>query len=282
VKAVPWDKEFAGDPEFCKLVVRSGDVNLTLAALEVARDRYPDLDAGATLEWIRERGRELAGPLTAARSERDALQILASCLAGEHGLRGSKEAYRHADGSFLHRVIELKRGIPLSLSLIYMAVAEEAGVPLKGVAAPGHFLTRYDAAEGPLFFDAYSAGKVLTLEECLSRVAERAQLSERVARGTLAPANPRTIITRMLHNLKTLYVDHEDWPAAFAVQKRLTALDPAEYHELRDLGLIALRLQSVGLAIDCLTRCLESAPEDEAELIKRQLADARRDLARWN
>src|SRR5690348_17153805 len=128
-------EDFAADAEFRKLLGRRDDtVDLTAAALELARDGCPGLEFEPVFRWIEARAGELRGPVARAGSDEALLGELAACLAGRHGIVGSREIFEHADGSFLNRVIERKTGIPISLSVLYMAVAERTGVPLKGVA----------------------------------------------------------------------------------------------------------------------------------------------------
>lgn len=276
------DLDFKLDLEFTKLMARREDVDLTTVALELARDAYPALDFAATLNWIAERAREVSVRLPHASDDESTLEILVHCLAVKQGLCGSREAYQKADSSFINRVIETRRGIPISLSVIYMAVAEQAGLNLQGVAAPGHFMTRYEGADGPLFVDAFAKGEVLNLDQMLLRVTMATDFSEDRALGLLEPASCRTIVIRMLNNLKALYFQQENWPAAWKVQHRLAALQPGSYEETRDLGLLAVKANRPGSAIDLLETCLKSASPQESPTLEHQIAQARRQLSEWN
>lgn len=276
------DLDFARDIEFTKLLARRDDVDLTDAALEIARDAYPQLDFAVTQEWIGDRAEEITSEILKAPSEEAGLDLLADCLAIRQGLRGSREAYFNADSSYLNRVIVTGHGIPISLSVVYMAVANQAGLTLQGVAAPGHFMTRYEAVDGPLFVDAFAAGEVLSLDQMLLRVTLSTGFSEDRALCLLEPASPRTIIIRMLNNLKSLYFEQEKWDAAWKVQHRLAALQPSSYEDRRDLGLLSVKANRPGPAVDLLEKCLKSASESEATALECQLAEARRQLSQWN
>ena len=275
------DFDFANDAEFTKLLARRDDVELTTAALELARDAYPLLDFSATQNWIARRASEIAAKILQVPTEELALELLTDCLASEHGLTGSREAYLQPDGSYLNRVIETGQGIPISLSAIYMAVANQAGLGLHGVAAPGHFMTRYEAVDGPLFIDAFTNGEILNLDQMLLRVSLATGFSEERALTVLEPASVRTIIIRMLNNLKALYFHQENWTAAWKVQHRLTALQPSSYEERRDLGLLSVKANRPGPAVDILETCLKSATKGDASAIEFQLAEARRQLSEW-
>jgi regulator of sirC expression with transglutaminase-like and TPR domain len=276
------DGDFARDAEFLKMLARRDDVHLTTAALEIARDAYPGFDFSTVHDWISDRAREISSAILQATDEENALGLLTHCLANEQQLMGCREAYSHADSSYLNRVIETRRGIPISLSVLYVAVANQAGLALHGVAAPGHFMTRYDGISGPLFVDAFDGGEILTLDQMLLRVRLTTGMTEERAIQTLEPADPRTIIVRMLNNLKALYSEQANWDAAWLVQRRLAALQPASHDERRDLGLISLRANRPGVAIDLLERCLKSADKTEVPVLEAQLIEAQRQLAEWN
>jgi regulator of sirC expression with transglutaminase-like and TPR domain len=269
------------DREFLKLMMRRDDVDLTVAALELARDAYPRLDFQPTLTWIEQRAAELA-PAMAAKSELDLLRELSRCLAVAHGFQGDPACLKQADGSYLNRVVETQRGIPISLSVLYMAVAERVGLELHGVSAPLHFLTRYESAAGPLFVDAYTGGRILAPKECVAWISEIARMPASEVKRSLKPVGPRTIVIRMLNNLKALHAQQEDWPAAWIVQHRLAALQPASYQERRDLALISLRANRPGPAIDLLEACLPGCPPAEKKVLQYSLEEAKSQLARWN
>jgi regulator of sirC expression with transglutaminase-like and TPR domain len=277
-----FDSDYRCDREFFKLLTRRSDVDLVAVSLEIARDADPQLDAAAVHEWIEQRAAEVRGPVARADSEAEALAELGRCIHETHGLTGGCAAFETADGSYLHKVIETKTGIPISLSILYMAVAARVGLDLKGVAAPRHFLTRYESADGPLFLDAYHGGRVLTLDECLRFLAGLTGHPRELLRPGLAPADARAIVARMLNNLKALYTKRGEWTAAWQVQHRLVALQPASYSERRDLALIALKAGRPGFALDLLNSCLASGPKDEQAELKAHLQAAQAQLCRWN
>ena len=275
-------RSYCEDIEFRKLLLRQSDVDLTAAALEVARDACPRLDFEPTLDWIRERGRELAGPIAKSRTDRDALSALSECIAGRHGIFGTKDAYERAESSYLHRVVETKRGIPISLSLLYMAVAKELGLELSGVSAPLHFLARYESVAGPLFVDAFSEGRVLTKDECMAWLGEISGLDAAKIKIMLKPVTSRTIIVRMLNNLKAIYAKNDQWREAWLVQHRLSSLQPAAYDERRDLALISLKADRTAQAVDLLQSCLRACPAEDKQTLEAHLVEARKQLSRWN
>ncbi len=277
-----FDSNYRCDREFLKLLTRRPNVDLTGVALEIARDADPNAGLDAVRDWIDARVNEVRGPVASADSEAEALAELGRCLHGLHGVTGGCAAFETADGSYLHRVIENRTGIPLSLSLLYMAVAEQVGLDLYGVATPRHFLTRYESADGPLFVDAYHGGRVLDYDECSRFAVGVCGVSEDRVDARLQAVDGRTIVIRMLNNLKALYARQRQWGAAWHVQHRLLALQPGAYGERRDLAVIALNAGRPGCAIDLIESCLASGPaEDHAEL-RGHLRAAQAQLCQMN
>ncbi|MBI5761485.1 MAG: tetratricopeptide repeat protein [Planctomycetales bacterium] len=277
-----YSDEFVQDTEFQKLLSRREDVDLTTVALELARDAYPGLNFQETLRWIDDRASELVTPLARAATEIDALREIGRCISEMHGINGDVGSYDQVDSSFLHRVIANKRGIPLSLSVLYMAVANRAGFALRGVATPRHFLTRYDSADGPLYLDAFSGGRIMTYHDCLKRVHSATKIPQEQLQVSLKAVGVRPIVIRMLNNLKALYAHQTRWPAALVVQKRLVALSPTDYGERRDLAFVTLKTNRPGHALDLLEDCLKRCPDDENETLKQQVGEAKRQLALAN
>jgi regulator of sirC expression with transglutaminase-like and TPR domain len=278
-----FSNDFSADTEFLKLLSRQEDqVNLTTAALELARDAYPDLSFATVLSWIEDRAAELRGPMTRAGSDEAILGELSECLALHHGIVGSREIFEQADGSFLNRVIEQKTGIPISLSVLYMAVAKAAGIDLLGVGAPGHFLTRYETFDTPLFVDAYAGGTILTYAECAQRLETTQGVPHDEVRQAIEPVGPRLIIIRMLNNLKTLYAKQGEWQACWKVQHRLLALQPSLYGQRRDWGVISLKAGRPGPALEMLEACLKTCPAEDKDFLEQQKIAAHGKLAQWN
>ncbi len=275
-------EQFQCDSEFIKLLMRRSDIDLTAASLEIARDAYPDLDFDETFDWIDDRAEELAGPVARAKTDIDVLEELRNCLITNHQIHGSPEAFCQADGSFLNRVIETKQGGPISLSLLYMAVADRLGIKLSGVATPSHFLTRYESIAGPLFLDPFSGGRVMTFVETADWLQQSTGAPGSSIVNALEPAEPRVIIIRMLNNLKRLYTKQECWKSAWNVQHRLAALQPTLYEERRDLAVLSLKAHRPGDAINLLSCCLKSCPSDESEMLAQHLESAQTEISRWN
>jgi regulator of sirC expression with transglutaminase-like and TPR domain len=273
--------DFSRDEHFQRLLARK-PCSLTMINLEIARDAYPELDFARTLDWFEQRRQELVGHFRGMHSEQEQLEVLARSISMDHEVSGSEAAYRTADGSFLNRVIETGQGIPISLALLYMEVAEQLGLTLSGVSSPLHFLTMAETATGPVFLDGYSGGRLLSEKETVDWLCDLTQMRPDQVEQSLEPADNRTIVIRMLNNLRTLYAGNEDWSSAWIVQNRLVAISPASYPLRRDLALIAFKAQHSSTAARLLRSLLNTCPDEDREFLTSQLEEAQRDIPRWN
>lgn len=275
------DIEFARDSEFRKVLLRDHPIDLTLVALEIARDAQPDLDFAPTLSWLDEQAALCRGQVARSGPDLASLRHLCEHLGGNCGLHGAADCYDLPESSFLPDVIRTRRGLPITLSLVYIAVAERLGLPLTGAATQGHFVCRFEG-EPTMFVDPYSGGIISTRKDCLRRLAERTGLAAKELSPNLRTAPPRTIVIRFLSNLKALFWKQEDWSRWLPVQRRLAALMPTSYVERRDLGVAALKAGKTGEAIDLLRRCATSGPTAERSALLSLVREAENRHAEWN
>lgn len=128
---------------------------------------------------------------------------IADCLGRDYGYTGNTEAYYDPENSFIDSVLETRRGIPISLSALYMVVAEELGVPICGIGLPGHFIVGITDEDGRvLYLDPYRRGMILTRLDCVQLVE---QLGHTFQDGYLRPVSKRYVFQRSLANLYNVY-----------------------------------------------------------------------------
>ena len=274
--------QFKQDQEFSKLLHHDNYIDLTKTALELARDDHPDLQFEPVLIWIRSRACELSGRVALSNDDRSLVQTFVDCLAKQHGLMGNATCYHQPEGSYLNHVIETKQGLPIALSLIYMAVGKELGIEIQGVAAPIQFLVRYETHAGPLFIDPYAKGAIYNEQECIERLAELGDFPRNQLIRLLKPASHREIIVRMLMNLKRIHEERQDYQRAWNVQRRLFALSPLSNKHKKELAALSFKTKQLGLAVELLESCLNSCPVSEQDDIKLMLQKVHAELAKWN
>lgn len=274
--------QFPDDREFQKLIRRQRNINLPVAALELARDFDPEVCFEPTLAWIENRASQLSNQLLTQHDPREALEVLVHELSLRDGFHGTQECFQHPESSFLHKVIETRLGLPITLSLVYMAVGNKAGLDLCGVSTPMHFILKHEPASGEaLYIDAYH-GRILNHQECLDWLSDLVGVGHDLIDHCLRPAAPRSIVIRMLNNLKSLFIQQENWISSWQVQLRLSRLLPTSYEERRDLGLIALKVGRPGLCAELLSDCLPKSPKDERSMLCTYIDHARAEIALCN
>jgi regulator of sirC expression with transglutaminase-like and TPR domain len=214
------------------------------------------------------------------------LRAVNALLYDELGMSGNQQDYYDPRNSYLNEVLDRRLGIPISLAVLQMDVAQRAGLPLQGVSFPGHFLVSMAVEGGLLVLDPYHRGRSVDAQELKSRAKAHVgdqdiqddQLSE-----LLTPATNRAILTRMLRNLKALYAEKEDWPRALRCADRLLTLESDQPAELRDRGLLYLRVGHVSAGREDLNRYLARVPPpDDAAKVRESLVEAGRERGRLN
>ena len=238
------------------------DFDLAEAALLMAVDEYPELDVGRYLARLDALSDVVRRRLPASASDESRLATLNEVLFTEERFAGNTDAYYDPRNSFLHEVLERRLGIPITLSILYLAVGRRAGLALDGVSFPGHFLVKLAVDDGAIVLDPYSAGASLSEDELiglLQRVAGQVERSAVSLVQLLTTASKRDILARMMRNLKAIYLRQNDWPKALsAVQRIMLVSEAAE--EVRDRGLIYQRLECFRAAVVDYERYLTLLP----------------------
>lgn len=182
--------------------IRSMNYELETGAILLSRTVHPDLDVGAScalLDRMAERCRELiAEPATV----RDKCRVMNRVLFHEFDLRGNTEHYADPLNSFLDQVLLRRKGIPISLCIVYLLVAERLGLSLEPVGLPGHFVVGCYAEELPFYIDAFNAGRIISAGEAVALLRKHT-LSPSIA--DLAPTPVREVLCRCCRNLVNHY-----------------------------------------------------------------------------
>ncbi|HTJ93428.1 MAG TPA: tetratricopeptide repeat protein [Pararobbsia sp.] len=265
---------------FGTLVAEDVGFPLTEAALAIAQDAYPDLDLQATLASIDELALRVKKRVPADAGVAQKLQVLNRFFFGELGFAANLNDYNDPDNSHLHIVIQRRRGIPISLAVLYLEISSQIGVLARGVSFPGHFLLRVTTPAGEIMLDpttgeALSESRLVDMLEPYVRQHSGESISS-VLRALLMPSTDREIVARMLRNLKSIYLQTERWQRLLGIQQRLVTLLPDRVEERRDRGFAFARLDFFRPAVEDLERYLELRPNaDDATVIESQLEELR-------
>ena len=251
------------------------DADVASAALWIAAEEYPDLDHDAYLGYLDEVARAVRTRTGDDASADEARHALTEEVFVRQGFTGNASEYYDPRNSFLNEVIERRRGIPITLAVVYLAVGRRLGAPVHGVNAPGHFLVRH----GARILDPFAAGRGVPRQTMLEQLRQMGvdEPDRHLERLLDAPPDTRTILVRMLGNLKANYLQRKDFVRSLAVVDRLVNLDPANPLWLRDRGALYQRLDCARAAVADLERYLELAPDDpENDVIRETIVKLRR------
>lgn len=265
------------------LLSQTPDPPLDLAELGLllARDEYPSLDIEAYLSELDGMAHEARPHLRGDLPSR--VRGLCRYLFHDMGFRGNQQEYYDARNSYLNDVLDRRRGIPLTLSAVAMAVGRRAGLQVVGVGLPGHFIAKAVEDGAEVLFDPFHGGRSLTPEKCQRLVEQVTGLPFEASAEALRSVPLAAIVLRMLNNLKGVYLRAGDYRRAARVIERLRQLNPDDPLQRRDLGATLLQAGQAGKAIDHLQAYLQASPEvSDVEVVGKLLSQARAAVARWN
>jgi regulator of sirC expression with transglutaminase-like and TPR domain len=254
-------------------------IDVAYAALLFAREVYPDLDIGSYLGYLD----EMAGAVRPRLGYYHPAIVLKDFLFDEMGFHGNNYDYFDPRNSYLNEVLDRRIGIPISLSVIFLELARRLSLPVVGIGLPGHFVVRYDGDEEPLYLDPFNGGVPMSVQDCRQRIDDISDGRLPFRSSFLSPVGPRQILTRMLRNLKGIYVARTDFASAIPIVEKLILLNPTAAEETRDLGMLHYYAGHKLKAIGCLERYLELVPNaEDLETVQHNLGVFIQKVARWN
>jgi regulator of sirC expression with transglutaminase-like and TPR domain len=266
---------------FSALVAEDAGFSLLEAAISLAQDDFPQLDPQAVLAEIDTLAHNLKRRIPADAVALQKLRYLNRYFFQELGFAGNVNDYYDPGNSYLHTVLATRRGIPISLALVYIELATQIGLTARGVSFPGHFLVKLRMSQGEVVIDPFN-GQSLSREELDERLVpyRRQQGLEGdfdVPLGLFLQAAPaRDVLARMLGNLKEIHRSAKDWARLIGVSQRLVILLPQAWDERRDRGLCQAELGRFDLAADDVAAYLEHRPKaDDAPALRQRLAELR-------
>ena len=267
---------------FASLVQSDEHFPLLEAAISVAQDEYPELDAQQVLGDVDQLLARLKRRLPADAPALQRLRALNQFFFRDLNFGGNINDYYDPDNSYLNAVLKTRRGIPITLAVLWLELAGGMGLNARGVAFPGHFMVKVNLPKGQVVIDPFT-GQSLSREELAERLEPFRQRSGLVDEfevpiGLYLQSVPsRDIISRMLHNLKEIHKTQRDWPRLIAVQDRLIVLHPEAWPEYRDRGLALAEEGQTSRAVPDLEIYLDHAEDAlDLDVIAHRLAQLRR------
>ena len=261
---------------FASLVQSDAQFPLLETAATLAMDEYPALDVQSLLGDVDKLGARLGRTVARDAPALERLRALNQFFFVDRGFAGNVNDYYDAENSYLNSVVRTRRGIPISLAVLWLELAQGLGLHVRGVAFPGHFMVKALLPRGQVLIDPFT-GESLSRDELLERLApfQPGGLPNAVEPPLglyLQAAQPREIIARMLRNLKEVHRANGDWQRLLAVQERLVVLLPAAWDEVRDRGLAHAECGHAALAVtDLETYLSHVSGDDNTEILANRL-----------
>lgn len=256
-----------------------GDDELPLldTALLIARDEYPELDPNEYIEQIRRFANDLKPYVANEFDLPSQLTAINQYLFEEQGFAGNHSHYNDPRNSYLNEVFDRKLGIPISLAVVQIELMRRLGLALDGISFPGHFLVRLPVDDGILVMDPFNKGRPVSVEELKERATPHMNghaPDDQELYQILAPATHRMILSRMLRNLKGLYMETCDWERVARSADRLLKISGDSNDAFRDRGLAYKELGYAKGAREDLARYLQLTPNaDDEEAIRNMLIE---------
>src|SRR5437870_5207633 len=227
-------------------------------ALCLSRDEYANLDVEAYLSELTGMDHEAKTYLRGSLEAR----VFGLCryLFHDMGFRGNVQDYYDPRNSYQNEVLDRRTGLPITLSVVAMAIGQRAGLPIAGIGLPGHFVAMASTNGQEILFDPFHGGRQLTLADCENLVQQVTGMPFQATPEQLRPVPLRMLVIRLLTNLKGVYLQQEDFVRAARVIERLRQLSPYDPVQRRDLGVSLVHAGQPGRAVDHLAAYLTASP----------------------
>jgi regulator of sirC expression with transglutaminase-like and TPR domain len=237
---------------FASLVQSDADLPLLEAAASLAQDEEPALDVQQVLDDVARLLKRIKARLPSEADDLTRLAMLSQVFYKEMGFGVNANDFYAPENSYLHDVLRTRRGLPISLAVIWLELAQGLGLQAHGISFPGHFLVKVTLQGGLVVLDPLT-GESLGVDNLAERLGPYRSAEDKISGADLddgetplglylQPCPPRDFLARMLRNLKEIFRSQEDWPRLLGVLDRLVILLPEAWTERRDRGLVLAEL----------------------------------------
>ena len=258
----------------------NGDFPIDLAEVALllaAADEYEDLDVQAYISELNGMARE-ARAFVLGRTLSKRIDGLSRFLFHEMGFHGNTKDYYDPRNSYLNEVMDRRTGIPITLSILTMAIGKRVGLQIAGVGLPGHFIVRATSEAEEVLFDPFHGGRQLELADCENLVSHATGSPANFTPEHLRSISMLNVLGRLLNNLKSIYLRNEDLRRASLVLCHLGALFPEDPRHSRDLGMCCYKFGDYRSATEMLVTYLGLSKEGEdheaiCELLDQAMAE---------
>ena len=210
--------------------IQIGRTAILLSALD-----HPTLDLEPYFQHLVQIEADARERLTALRrgmSEAEAVaRVLADTIANRHGYMGDNDTFDDPQNADIIRVIDRRRGLPVSLGILYLDVAHSLGTRAQGLNTPGHFLLSIGEGEQARIVDPFNGGVVLNFDELRPW-----QPTPSMPSPEYGPVGRREVLLRLLNNIRTRSLASKDMVRSLAIAERMVIISPRQPELWLDLS----------------------------------------------
>jgi len=249
-------------------------IDLIDAALLIAAEHHPEFNLDHCHQQIENLANEARNSVDTSQTTEAIAQDLCNFLYRQAGYSGDHGDYYNPDNSYFDRVLQRRKGIPITLALVYISVGRNLGLEIEPVGFPGHFLVKLVGDE-EILLDPFS-GQVLNENACRELLKTCTQDSIAFKSEHLDSVSNREVVRRILGNLKGIYLGRKDLDEALAICDQLLLIDKNSRRDLMDRALVLEQMDCHSAAADDLEYLLTLAPPPPvSKSIKEKIVDLR-------
>ncbi|EKV30455.1 Protein sirB1 [Caenispirillum salinarum AK4] len=251
--------------------------DLAEAALALAALRHP----GVSLDPYRAHLRELSDDAAAAAAgmppaAADQAGVLADVLAGRHGYQGDDQSYEDLQNADLIRVIDRRRGLPVTLGILYIHAGRSQGWDVVGLNFPGHFLVRVQGGDAErVILDPFNGGQIMEAHDLRALLKVSQGQGAELTSDVYQPVTDRAIVMRLLNNIKVRHMEATRFDQALATITDMLLLAPDDPVLWRERGLMHMRTGDLPGAVTALEEYVARAPagpdRERIDVVLREL-----------
>lgn len=206
------------------------------------------------------------------------IDVLRKIIHESHGYQGDEQNYDDIQNANFIRVIERRKGLPISIGILYIILARHNGWVCEGLNFPGHFLIRMQEGSERIILDPFKEGREMNAAELRQLLKSIVGKNAELSHNFYNPVTNREILLRLENNLKKRLIDNEDYDQAILVAEAIEAFSPHEYRIYFDKGVLYAKLGQTGQAITALEAYIQKTPhaqeKHQAQILLQKIKSA--------
>ncbi len=255
------------------------DVPLAETALMLAALDMPDADLDGARTHIADIAKDAEEGGRGAGSVTEQARVLSHILTEAYGYDGDQLTFDDPYNANLLSVIKRRRGLPVTLGILYLNAGRSAGWKVAGMNFPGHFLVCVGEGDDMVVIDPFHSGRILTEHELQGYLQRVKGANAKVTAADLGMMSNRAVLIRLLNNIKQRAIKAEDASRALEIAERLVIIAPRNPNVLYEFGILSARAGHLALAIDTLANAAGHANHEafrkkvlgDLDTVKRRL-----------